>query len=418
MNPFGLSDYTDHYTQSMIARFAAPFYDNKGQSEVVVVQINDQVLRELNQSWPLSYGAHARFLRQIISYQPKAIFVDFIYSQDRDPKGLNSLKRLLEKYNDPAGNSPVFIADVIRDGQSPLLPELQGDILRSQIHWSGYSSQYPLELSSSDSVSNTPAQDLYKVYCNKASCSDTQWLSDPAPMTLYWGTRTDPIMDHVTDTTECRTYDAGSFGNIAESARLLFTNTFMGLYNSDSLDKATRQSCPYSRYLFAHQLRLRMDTTEELLKDKIVIFGGSFTGIPDFVQSPVHGQIPGMFMHAMAVDNLITLEQDYLKEPEAITSLSVFSWADLIELSLVALLLWFIAFIAKTHWLASLPHKLILFSGIFTVILITAMAMSLLLNYSPVNVIGILLLMTYAISVSGEVESEVITDNQEIQENP
>ncbi len=407
-NPFGLGDYTDSYTQNMIARFAAPFYGNKGQSEVVVVQLNDQVLRELNQSWPLSYSYQARLLRQILSYEPKAVFVDFIYTQDRKQKGVNSLKRLLLQHNDPNGKSPVYIADIIKNGQSILLPELQAGVLKSRINWSGYGSQYPLLLSEGRNNWNTPALDLFRVFCQQNNCGSTlDWLSNPSPMTLYWGARTDPVMKHVTNNQGCRIYSDGFWGSLKEAGRLLVANSIMGLYSSAQFDQIIRQPCPYSRFLFANQLKMRGDTIEELLKDKVVIFGGIFSGIPDYVVSPVHGQIPGMFMHAMAIDNLITMGADYLREPESMTSLSVFNWADLIELLLVTLLLWGIAYAARKDWLSSLTHKLLLFTAIFAGLLVTALVMSLLLNYSPVNVIGILLLMAYAISVSDGVEPPI-----------
>jgi hypothetical protein len=55
----------------------------------------------------------------------------------------------------------------------------------------------------------------------------------------------------------------------------------------------------------------------ELLGNKIVLLGASVSGIPDFVDSPVHGQVPGVILHAMALDNLLTLGSHYLADRQS-----------------------------------------------------------------------------------------------------
>jgi hypothetical protein len=44
------------------------------------------------------------------------------------------------------------------------------------------------------------------------------------------------------------------------------------------------------------------------------VLGADISGIPDMVQAPVHGQIPGAVWHAMALDNLVSLGSSYLTE--------------------------------------------------------------------------------------------------------
>jgi hypothetical protein len=56
------------------------------------------------------------------------------------------------------------------------------------------------------------------------------------------------------------------------------------------------------------------DTWNELLRDKAVIVGANVSGIPDFVEAPVHGQIPGAVWHGMALDNLVALNSNYLAQ--------------------------------------------------------------------------------------------------------
>jgi len=48
---------------------------------------------------------------------------------------------------------------------------------------------------------------------------------------------------------------------------------------------------------------------------KIIFYGASFRGAEDLVWSPAHGRVPGVFQHAMALDNLLTLGDSYIHEP-------------------------------------------------------------------------------------------------------
>jgi hypothetical protein len=71
-----------------------------------------------------------------------------------------------------------------------------------------------------------------------------------------------------------------------------------------------RQTCPYNQWipgeavLFADSPAQR-ETLRALFQDRIVMIGADIKGAPDLIQTPVHGQIPGVFLHAMALDNLL-----------------------------------------------------------------------------------------------------------------
>ena len=56
------------------------------------------------------------------------------------------------------------------------------------------------------------------------------------------------------------------------------------------------------------------DDLQELFTGKAVLLGANLSGIPDAVASQVHGQIPGVVWHAMALDNLISLGPGYLAD--------------------------------------------------------------------------------------------------------
>ncbi|WP_299733656.1 CHASE2 domain-containing protein [uncultured Endozoicomonas sp.] len=399
LNPFGLKDYTDQYSERLLSQFMAPFYQNTGQSDITVVLINDAALKDLELTWPISYQEYAKILRRILSYEPKAVFVDILYSQNRGQKGLTNLKRILQMHNDPDGQSPIFIADVVNDQGSMALPELQSGVLSAPVNWSHYAEQYPLQLERNNNIRETPATELFRVFCKRKDCGDLQWLNEAPPLTISWGTRVDPIMQYVTgDSQNCQTHEQGFAGSLIAGWNIMRQHALFGLNESQEFDQKVRQTCPYSRQLFVNQLGSRNDTTEALLHDKLVFLGGIFHGIPDYVNSPIHGQLPGVFFHAMALDNLLTQGEHYLRAPDAVFSFSSFDWADLIELIIMTLILVIIArhnFHApsQSSWLAS-------FIGIIVINILGALFMSLYLRYPAVNALGIVLLTGLALAVS------------------
>jgi CHASE2 domain-containing sensor protein len=71
-----------------------------------------------------------------------------------------------------------------------------------------------------------------------------------------------------------------------------------------------RQTCPYNQWIPGEAVLFasgpaQQETLRALFEDRIVMIGADIKGAPDLIQTPVHGQIPGVFLHAMALDNLL-----------------------------------------------------------------------------------------------------------------
>jgi CHASE2 domain-containing sensor protein len=56
----------------------------------------------------------------------------------------------------------------------------------------------------------------------------------------------------------------------------------------------------------------KRDRLAPLLKGKVVIYGAHIALVKDYVVSPVHGNVDGAFLHAMALDNLLTYGNRYV----------------------------------------------------------------------------------------------------------
>ena len=85
-------------------------------------------------------------------------------------------------------------------------------------------------------------------------------------------------------------------------------------------DELLKPICPYARALTMTDLRSSSEEEDsrlhDLLDGRYVMIGANLSGSNDMVTSPVHGEIPGVFMHAMALDNLLTYERRYKRALE------------------------------------------------------------------------------------------------------
>jgi hypothetical protein len=130
-----------------------------------------------------------------------------------------------------------------------------------------------------------------------------------APMDVVWGSRPDPAYLAMTQAVTgqpapCRGQASGWIGRLGEQ--------MAGLRGPAA---GARQECPYALTLgydrIVAGIGLQSSDLQRLLAGKLVMLGGEFRASNDWVDSPVHGQSPGVHYHAMALDNLVEDGVDY-----------------------------------------------------------------------------------------------------------
>jgi hypothetical protein len=130
-----------------------------------------------------------------------------------------------------------------------------------------------------------------------------------APLDVVWGSRPDPAYLAMTaavtgQPAPCRGSASGWLGRLGEQ--------MAGLRGPAA---GARQECPYALTLgydrIVAGLGLQSSDLQRLLAGKLVMLGGQFRASNDWVDSPVHGQAPGVHYHAMALDNLVEDGVDY-----------------------------------------------------------------------------------------------------------
>ncbi|WP_413700593.1 CHASE2 domain-containing protein [Psychromonas sp. KJ10-10] len=137
--------------------------------------------------------------------------------------------------------------------------------------------------------------------------------------------------------------------------------------------------CPSQRVLYADEVmalaRSPIQSEREMLKtwvsNSIVLVGGQIDGIYDYVVSPVHGSLPGVFFHAMALDNLIVYGDAYTQEVPYSKELNLLVWCIYI-LALVMLKRSksdnpFIQFLQQKLWLMCFIYITLMLSLLFLI---------------------------------------------------
>ncbi|HWA91371.1 MAG TPA: CHASE2 domain-containing protein [Rhizomicrobium sp.] len=299
---------------------------------VVVLYDADQldvIARELNEhwTWPLTFKQQAVLLRTLKDLKPRAVFFDMAFYQERDGEtdfadaiskttetGLNGNPNCAPR--DPGKRVPgipVFLAEIPdRPIESRLCSAGAEGV---DIRWDSRPLLYPMQ-TCDDAADFQPgarnycehkrdmaATRLWRDWClehaNVPSCKLRGEASDEALLSLTWGTGTHPQQAlFMGDQCPAKT-------SLSER---LWTELLAALRLVPHDEVFYR--CPQPLTIPAAWLVLKGDDNDEALlrrviKDKLVLIGANFPGLRDTLPSPVHDNLPGVFTHAQALDNLI-----------------------------------------------------------------------------------------------------------------
>ncbi|MFO1425406.1 MAG: CHASE2 domain-containing protein [Steroidobacteraceae bacterium] len=183
------------------------------------------------------------------------------------------------------------------------------------VRWSGCGARYPLVLGANPGTV-TPAFAAFRAAC----VADARWAPGCAanprgaasdftePLRLRWGAFPPALQAFSSDARTCQPF-ANADGHVPLARRLgvALRELTLGLFEDlrDAPGVAVRLPCPAVPVVPLSLLeRAPLEEWRELLRGRAVLIGASIAGIPDYVATPVHGQLPGVLLHAMALDNL------------------------------------------------------------------------------------------------------------------
>lgn len=318
-------------------------YPDRARDQVAVVLYDAQFLEATGSPWPISYQDHADWLLRLAGRpgaRPKAIFLDITFGQERVDPTLPALKEALCTLRDTL-HIPVFLAALpaadgklaVRAGLGSCFTMVGADYTPDPLD--GYAWTYPLtrHLEASGWTSGpaeTPAQPHYRSAA-MALAQDAGRIAlgeESVPMALVWGADAMPGAALARNDQGC------------VPRRSLARNLTPGLFFQFNDPPAVL--CPYHRTWSMQQVAdLPEAQVAATLAGRYVMVGADIPGHNDVARSPVHGLVPGVHYHAMALDNLLSYGARYkLNHEWNSEGLAILAWPGLLTVLGVLAVRW------------------------------------------------------------------------------
>lgn len=204
--------------------------------------------------------------------------------------------------------------------------------------------QYPLvTYGRNHKIQISPAALLYSVYCHKsdANCSE-QPIIPPKSESGAWGWSEKYATAIDVAWATGRRSDFSAMRERVEGSEVFSACTFssgawtewffaLGRVALSGLNFPNRQPCNYTNSIDYDFLSANASKSDllKLFDNRLLLIGSNFESSNDFVDTSVYGQIPGVFYHAMATDNLIQKRHNYTQRSSPIFDLFDISYIDL-----------------------------------------------------------------------------------------
>lgn len=346
-DPFDLDSRAEAAAESTIQRLLASQYPARAGANIALVegQLSDRDDNRLNLSLPLSPAVQAQLVDALVAAGVRAIFID---SEYRNPPNASSEegedlfaalepggaasptghKELVEALRAArAAGIPVLIGPV---GEHKQLTELAASAERTEVSWDAeHPADYPLRNESGI----TAAGDLYRIACSgpapMAGCSK-RLVEDIAksrapPIALRFGANYPPEQWRFAGEDEAK----------ACRSRSLTATLRMELRGKRREKPCTNHLVvPVSAILLAQN---QFPVLAKMLRGRIVLIG-SGPGVGDDHTVPGVGTVPGVAIHATALDNLLTWGTRYPRWPADFGEDWQFGPDELLKLAVLLLL--------------------------------------------------------------------------------
>ena len=294
-SPFGFSNRLDNYSQDLFNKFFGKYefiYPTTGQQQISVLLLTDQTIDgSYKGKWPISYSAHARILTNLLRHSPKAVIIDFLWLNQEKP-GIDHLLLVLKRFKAKA--IPVYLTFRKVEEVDRLWPELKGLVLPISPNIAVDPSDFIARnyIFKHNNLLSSAAR-IYKDLYDKDFA-----IENNSGMQIFWGIRANKK--------NAVWMDRGD----KEDNRLdILLEGF----------SAVKYNPPYTTTVLVRDLLHPTDENDETafadlehhLRDRVVFYGASIEGVSDLVYTPTRQIRPGVYYHAMALDNLLSLKGGY-----------------------------------------------------------------------------------------------------------
>ena len=343
VDPLGIRNSAEDHYEDHILRLWSPFFSETVSEDIVVVLIDDQYIEETN-TYPVSYRNLARLLKTISRYEPQSMFYDILQHHEHSDN-LKRWLRMLDNQKFPifmASNTNYDTEQRLNDPES-LRHKISNVTQLAAVSWSGEGRYYPLSVPWNDKTMNTVAAAMYQDWCARDKQCDTTSIGNmDDAVIVQWSNK------HASNQESFFPlgFDCGEHtSQFQQLKELLVVSLTQGIQDQNDVDATLRKRCPPFLTIAASKLSAPgaagSPELKQAIKGKMVLVGYHVTGGVDLVVSPVHGTLPGVYFHAMALDNLVTLKDDYWRSPDD-TGLFNLSIADMVEISVQTIVLFLV----------------------------------------------------------------------------
>jgi hypothetical protein len=325
-DPLGITAQKGRAVDNLFEASTQYAYPTQAADKLAVVLIDADTLSSWQVDWPVTYDKTAEVIHALACAKVSGVFFDYTMSKTFAPDV--ERKTLEATIADSSKTGPNCI-----DGLRPARIKVyfgKAEGIRSplgdRLDQSG--AAFWLESASDDSLyfagrtkfpehlnikEKTPAFGILQSIPDliNGTPSDVGELCEPNdsrprcwtnPLALVWSGGINRDQGAVSQIDACR----GKIG---------WFQTLMNLL--DITSDGRYETCPplltlRGRDLFRdHEFIAHNGDPLGILAGRFVFVGTQLSGLNDQVYSPVHGYLPGVYKHAMAVDNLITYRADY-----------------------------------------------------------------------------------------------------------
>ncbi|MEX0603244.1 MAG: CHASE2 domain-containing protein [Marinobacter sp.] len=337
VDPFGISTSTSKAISHAFDRMVSPFYSANLAAEgsdsadlVDVILIDDFSIRMLSDEengylaandWPLAYSDHGVIIDALRRRGYGTVILDTTFYRARSTDhSFDSLVTRLTHFRDSVGMNVILSAGEDPDELEPSIhPLVEAASNVGLTGWSGHGDHYPLEkvLPDGDRVL-TLAVAGYRAYCQRTGWSGCEDLSKaeeallvpkPEGMHLNWGmpaTRMGPSVN-------CQPPKPDS------TFRKLMYILQKNVSGPETVDHESLQTCPPVPTATLSDVFCSLRECDsffensEPLGERIAMVGVSLPSARDLFDPPTPGRLPGVYLHAEALRNLLLHGADYFK---------------------------------------------------------------------------------------------------------
>lgn len=324
-DPFGLVSTTDKVSATVFSAMISPFYGDQkangksGQEEILVVLYDESFLKHKKQSWPLKTRTHRQILERLAAAGADSIYLD-VYFNAHSTKRELQIGRLvsdIQGIEEDYGSS-IWLAGLKHDPTPQYAGVIHERFALAEMLVEDH--EYALTQTVDGKRYPTGAYALYQDWCSKNQCSGDLSSLEDSTMFIQWGyAPSDRLRDYyAAQGVECQSGDSNIVGKIVESLELLVMKAFNGLSG------AWKAKCTYNDFISASLIAATpVDQLKEFVDGKTVLVGTQLDLVADIHRSTVHGDLPGVFWHAAALDNLIEYNDKFLRKAPSGNGLSL-----------------------------------------------------------------------------------------------